>query len=166
MEVWYSFAEVLQRFVLAGLPYRSRSDSQFAPYRLEQTAPRNHLQRPAAAEYANQPPDVEEGEVGYRLGFALDIPFLGGSAENVRVASGACPRWGTILAQLKERLRPDLFERWFVPLHGEFCDNDLVVTAPDCFHAAFIEDNYGAFLMEMARKLVGLNGRLCVRVSA
>jgi chromosomal replication initiation ATPase DnaA len=66
---------------------------------------------------------------------------------------------------LKERIRPDLFERWFLRLHGEFCDNDLVVTAPDRFHAAFVEDNYSAFLLEMARRLVGLNGRLCVRVS-
>ena len=85
------------------------------------------------------------------------------AAEVMRVDPETCPHWGAMLAHFKERLRPDLLERWFLPLHAEVYGDDLLLTAPDRFHASFVEDNYGVFLLEAAQEIVGLTG--CVRVS-
>jgi hypothetical protein len=66
LEGWYSFTEVPRRFALAVPSCLQRTDPKLAPHDyLEQRAPRNRLPRAAAAENANQPPDAEEGEVGY-----------------------------------------------------------------------------------------------------
>jgi hypothetical protein len=78
LEGWYSSTEVPPCFALDVPSYLPRTDRNLAPHHdLEQADPRTRLPSPAAAEKANQTPDVEEEVVGYSDGCALDIAFLG-----------------------------------------------------------------------------------------
>src|SRR3990172_5584228 len=64
--------------------------------------------------------------------------------------------WSQIEAHLRNRLRPDLFERWFAPLRPVRMDGErLEVAAPDKFHRDFVDDNYRAFFEEFLPELFG-----------
>ena len=65
-------------------------------------------------------------------------------------------QWSRIEAHLKTRLRPDLFERWFAPLHPTRLEGDrLEISAPDKFHRDFVDDNYSSFFDEFVPDLLG-----------
>jgi chromosomal replication initiator protein len=65
-------------------------------------------------------------------------------------------QWSRIEAHLKTRLRPDLFERWFAPLHPTKLEGDrLEISAPDKFHRDFVDDNYSSFFDEFVPDLLG-----------
>jgi hypothetical protein len=65
----------------------------------------------------------------------------------------SCPQWNRLATRLRSRIRPDLFERWFAPLRGEMDGDDLVLIAHDGYAAAFVRDNYEAWLLDEARTL-------------
>lgn len=60
-----------------------------------------------------------------------------------------CPEWGTAREKVRGQIRPNLW-RWFRPLRGRVAGGELVLVAPDAFHANFTRDTYGSFLTEQA----------------
>jgi hypothetical protein len=61
--------------------------------------------------------------------------------------------WGDVLRAARQRLRPDLFERWFKPLLAAADGSVLVVQAPNQFHRDFVVDQYAAFVAELLAEL-------------
>jgi chromosomal replication initiator protein len=65
-------------------------------------------------------------------------------------------QWTRIEGYLRSRLNADLFGRWFAQLRAAGMDGDrLQIAAPDRFHRDFVEDNYGAWLAEVIRDVLG-----------
>jgi chromosomal replication initiator protein len=65
-------------------------------------------------------------------------------------------QWSRIEGYLRSRLNADLFGRWFAQLRVAGMDGDrLQIAAPDRFHRDFVEDNYGAWLGEVIRDVLG-----------
>jgi hypothetical protein len=67
-----------------------------------------------------------------------------------------CAEWAKARELVKQRVRVDLWERFFQPLTGRLDGNDLVLTAPDAWHAQFTADTYRDFLAECAGRPVRL----------
>lgn len=64
--------------------------------------------------------------------------------------------WSRITTYLRSRLRPDLYDRWFAPLHlVGFGDGTVKIGAPDRFHRDFVEDNYRGFFEEFLPTVLG-----------
>src|SRR5689334_2759641 len=64
--------------------------------------------------------------------------------------------WVRVNSYLQSRLRPDLYQRWFAPLHPIALEGDRFrVAAPDKFHRDFIEDNYRSWFDEFIPNIVG-----------
>ncbi|MFL5361045.1 MAG: chromosomal replication initiator protein DnaA [Myxococcales bacterium] len=64
--------------------------------------------------------------------------------------------WDRIQTHLRNRLKPDLFERWFAPLRAVRLEGDrLEVSAPDRFHRDWVDDHYSSFFDEFVPGLVG-----------
>jgi chromosomal replication initiator protein len=64
--------------------------------------------------------------------------------------------WSCIQTHLVNRLKPDLFERWFAPLRAVRVEGDrLEVAAPDRFHRDWVDDHYSSFFDEFVPALVG-----------
>jgi hypothetical protein len=85
-------------------------------------------------------------------------------------AASSCPLWPTLVRNLQQRLRPDLFERWFSSLTATVEGKDLVLHANDDFHRAFLEENYRSFLAELlevtSREQEGSNPALGLRITS
>jgi hypothetical protein len=79
---------------------------------------------------------------------ALAVRASGEPARTVEPNDGTCGLWDALASDLRRRLRPDLFDRWFAPLKAYVEDGELVVVAPDRFHRSFLEDNYQVLLDE------------------
>lgn len=75
-----------------------------------------------------------------------------------------CAEWARVFEALRAQVRPDLVASWFAPLRGRLEDGELVLEAPDAFHAAFVRDQYRAFVEDVACEVLG--GHLAVRVEA
>ena len=64
--------------------------------------------------------------------------------------------WGRVDGYLRSRLRPDLYERWFLPLRASAIDDGrLHVAAPDKFHRDFVDDNYRPWFEEFLPSVTG-----------
>jgi chromosomal replication initiator protein len=78
------------------------------------------------------------------------------SASPAGASIPAHEHWSQIENHLRNRLRPDLFERWFAPLRPIRLDGErLEVAAPDKFHRDFVDDNYRTFFDEFLPELFG-----------
>jgi hypothetical protein len=60
--------------------------------------------------------------------------------------AGSSSAWSDLSAELRCRLRPDLYERWFAPLTASQSGEELLLLAPNRFHQSFVEDNFRVFL--------------------
>jgi chromosomal replication initiator protein len=69
--------------------------------------------------------------------------------------------WGRVDGYLRSRLRPDLYERWFLPLRATAIDDGrLHVAAPDKFHRDFVDDNYRPWFEEFLPTVTGSSLRV------
>lgn len=85
----------------------------------------------------------EEGKKARR-----DLTPLPPSSESV-----LDPVVDELVRDLQDRLRPDLWKRWFAPLRWRLADEAVVVVAPDGFHRDFFRDNYLGFVGEELARL-------------
>jgi chromosomal replication initiator protein len=84
---------------------------------------------------------------------------------SARSASPLEELWSRIDAFLRNRLRKDLFDRWFAPLRPIAIDDGrLQIGAPDKFHRDFVEDNYRAWFEEFIPELLGQRLRITFAV--
>ena len=85
-------------------------------------------------------------------------------------APSSCPEWTALARNLRQRLRPDLFEQWFAGLTAAVDGEALVLHATDDFHRAFLEDRYAAFITEELDRAVCAAGgsprRLGLRITS
>ncbi|WP_242360659.1 chromosomal replication initiator protein DnaA [Anaeromyxobacter sp. SG17] len=78
------------------------------------------------------------------------------SRASAKMISPADELWSRLDAFLRSRLRPDLYDRWFAPLHLVSLEGSrLQIAAPDRFHRDFVEDNYRSFFEEFVPGLAG-----------
>jgi chromosomal replication initiator protein len=64
--------------------------------------------------------------------------------------------WSRIDGHLRARLRPDLYDRWFLPLRPVTLEGGrLQIAAPDKFHRDFVEDNYREWFEEFVPGIAG-----------
>jgi chromosomal replication initiator protein len=78
------------------------------------------------------------------------------SPARTRELSAVDETWGRVDGYLRSRLRPDLYERWFLPLRATAIDDGrLHVAAPDKFHRDFVDDNYRPWFEEFLPTVTG-----------
>jgi len=75
---------------------------------------------------------------------------------SARDATAAAGQWARLDTYLRGRLRADLYQRWFAPLHGVAVEGDrLLISAPDRFHRDFVDDNYRSWFEEFVPAVLG-----------
>jgi len=80
---------------------------------------------------------------------------------SARDATAAEGQWARLDTYLRGRLRADLYQRWFAPLHGVAVEGDrLLISAPDRFHRDFVDDNYRAWFEEFVPAVLGASLRV------
>jgi hypothetical protein len=67
-----------------------------------------------------------------------------------QAASEDDPRWGELVRRLGDTLRRDLFDRWFGGLRAQVVGEQLLLAAPDDFHANFLRDQYAQRILALA----------------
>jgi chromosomal replication initiator protein len=83
------------------------------------------------------------------------------SQASARDATGAEGQWARLDSYLRGRLREDLYQRWFAPLHGVTVEGDrLLISAPDKFHRDFVDDNYRSWFEEFVPGVLGASLRV------
>jgi chromosomal replication initiator protein len=69
--------------------------------------------------------------------------------------------WSRLDEYLRNRLRDDLYRRWFAPLRPLAVEGDrLEIAAPDRFHRDFVDDNYRAWFDEFVPGVLGVPLRI------
>ncbi len=75
----------------------------------------------------------------------------------VRVGpENSSPLWAAVLERCRASLRQDLVERWFAPLRARQEAQELILAAPDPFHANFFGDQYLSFVEQVALEVHGV----------
>jgi chromosomal replication initiator protein len=81
---------------------------------------------------------------------------MSATASRMGTEMPAEEHWSRIQGHLRDRLKPDLFERWFAPLKAARLEGDmLIVAAPDRFHRDWVDDHYSSFFDEFVSDLLG-----------
>jgi chromosomal replication initiator protein len=75
--------------------------------------------------------------------------------------------WGRIDAYLRNRLNPDLYQRWFARLGvASLSEGRLEIAAPDKFQRDFVDDHYRGFFEEFVPGVLGRKVRIEFVVAA
>jgi hypothetical protein len=99
-------------------------------------------------------PGGEPGSVAWCLKVLETMRDQRPAAARAPERPAGCPDWARIRTAIRGQVLPRIYDRWWADLDGLRVGDALEVYAPDAFHRDFVEDNYGAWLQELADELL------------